>query len=120
MFRNFALIVVLFLVISIVPASRPIATQNGILTILPEDCRILVGEEVSLELGGSLPSSAVVTWNVDSGSVVSVLPGSNAVLVAPTKPSVITVHATITGTKPGRWIYVTRQCIVIPEDSLSG
>jgi hypothetical protein len=120
MLRNFALIIVLFLVISIIPASRPITTQNGNLTILPEDCRILVGEELSLELGGSLPSSAIVTWDVDSGSVASVLPGSDAVLVAPTTPSVITVYATITGTKSGRWIYITRQCIVIPEHSISG
>ena len=120
MFRNFALIVVLFLVISFVPACAPVPTQNAMLTILPEDCRILVGEEMSLELGGSLPSSAVVTWDVDAGSVVSVLPGSNAVLVAPADPSVITVYATVTGTKPGRWIYVTRQCLVVPEDNISG
>jgi hypothetical protein len=116
MFRTIALIVVLFLVISIAPASGTNPTQNGTLTILPEDCRVLAGEEMSLELDGSLPSSAVITWDVDSGAVASVLPGSNAVLVAPADPSVITVHATITGTKPGRWIYVTRQCIVIPED----
>lgn len=120
MFRNFALIVVLFLVISFVPACGPVTTENGILTILPEDCRILAGEELSLELGGSLPSSAVVTWDVDLGSVASVLPGSNAILVAPADPSVITVHATVSDTKPGRWIYVTRQCIVIPEDTVSG
>ena len=116
MFRNFVLFIVVFLLVSFVPACGPVPTQNAMLTILPEDCTILVGEELTLELDGSLPSSAAVTWDVDSGSVASVLPGSNAVLVAPADPSVITVHATITGTKPGRWIYVSRQCIVIPED----
>jgi hypothetical protein len=120
MFRNVVFIVVLFLAISMVPASRSVTAQYGMFTILPEDCRIQAGEELSLELSGSLPSKAVVTWDVDSGLVGSLLPGTHAVLVAPSTPSVITVHATISGTKPGRWIYVTRQCVVLSHDSISG
>ena len=116
MFRNFALIAVLTLVLSIGPASGPVTAQSDIMTILPEDCRILAGEEQSLELRG-LPANAVVTWDADYGSVASVLPGSTAVLVAPATPSVITVYATISDTKPGRWIYVNRQCIVIPQNN---
>ncbi len=119
MFRNFALIAVLTLVLSIIPASGSVSAQNEIFTIMPEDCSILAGQELSLELKGSLPSQAVVTWQVDYGTVASVLPGSNAMLVAPNTPSIITIYATVTDTKPGRWIYVTRQCIVIP-DSISG
>jgi|WetSurMetagenome_2_1015567.scaffolds.fasta_scaffold857617_1 hypothetical protein len=120
MFRNIALIIVLSLVLVIVPACRPVTAQNGMVTILPEDCRILAGDELSLEIDGSLPSNAVVTWDVDYGTVASVLPGSSAILVAPSTPAVITVYATISGTKPGRWIYATRQCIVSPVDSISG
>ena len=120
MFRNVALIIILSLVLSIVPASEPISNQNGILTILPEDCRVLVGQELSLELAGSVPSNAIVTWDVDFGTVASVLPGSNALLVAPKTPAVITIYATISDTKPGRWIYVTRQCIVSPAVTVTG
>ena len=117
MFRNFVLIVVLTLVLSIVPASGPVTAQGENMTILPEDCRILAGQEQSLELRGPLPANAVVTWDADYGSVASVLPGSNAILVAPATPSVITVYATVSDTKPGRWIYITRQCIVIPQSA---
>lgn len=120
MVHNIALITVLTLALSIVTASEPITTQSSMITILPEDCRILVGQELHLELSGSLPSEAVVTWDVDYGEVVSLLPGSSAVLIAPTTPTVITVYATITGATPGRWVYVNRQCIVSGLDILDG
>jgi hypothetical protein len=120
MFRNIALIAILSLALSIVTASEPATPQSGIVTILPEDCRVLAGEELSLELGGSIPSKAIVTWDVDYGIVSSVLPGMNALLVAPNTPTVITIYATISDTKPGRWIYVTRRCIVSPADTITG
>ena len=120
MLRNFALIAVLTLVLTIAPASGPVTSQSDILTIMPENCTVLAGEEQSLKLIGSLPADAVITWDADYGSVASVLPGSNAVLVAPTTPSVITVYATLSDTKPGRWIYVTRQCTVIPQGNSTG
>jgi hypothetical protein len=120
MFRIIALTAVLFLLLSIVPASGPVTIQNDILTILPEDCEILVGEELLLKLSGPLPSNAVVTWDVDYGAVASILPGTNAVLIAPALPSTITIYATISDTKPGRWIYVTRQCIVSLPNEFDG
>ena len=120
MFRNIALISVLSLTLSIVSASGPVTTQNGMVTILPEDCRILVGEELLLNLSGSLPSDAVVTWEVDYGEVASLLPGASAVLIGPSTPSVITVYATIMGAKPGRWMYVNRQCTVSQPDLMDG
>ena len=120
MFRNFALITVLLLVLSIVPASAPFTTQNNLLTILPEDCSLLVGEALPLKLSGHLPSNAVVTWDADNGAVASVLPGSSAILVAPGKTSIVTVYATISDTKPRRWIYVTRQCTVTLPDEFDG
>ena len=120
MFRNIALITILSIALSIFSTSGPATSQIGIVTILPEDCRVLAGEELSLELGGSLPSKAIVTWDVDYGIVSSVLPGKNALLVAPNTPAVITVYATISDTKPGRWIYVTRQCVVTSADTITG
>jgi hypothetical protein len=120
MVHNVALITVLTLALSIVTASEPITTQSSMVTILPEDCRILVGQELHLALDGSLPSEAVVTWDIDYGEVVSLLPGSSAVLIAPSTPTVITVYATITDAAPGRWVYVNRQCIVSQPDILDG
>ena len=120
MLRNIALMAVIFIALSVIPASGSVTTRDSIFTILPEDCRVPAGEELSLELEGPLPSNAVIIWSVDYGSVASVLPGSSAVLVAPAKPSVITVYATISDTRPGRWIYVTRQCIVSPPDTIAG
>jgi hypothetical protein len=120
MFRNIALIAVISITLSMVTASAPVTPQSGIVTILPEDCRILAGEALTLELSGPLPSEAVVTWDVDYGEVVYLLPGSNVVLIAPATPSVITVYATITGTKPGRWVYVNRQCLVSQSDIMDG
>lgn len=120
MSRNIALIIVLSLTLSMGTASEPVTTQNGVFTILPEDCRILAGEALTLELNGPLPSEAVVTWDVDYGEVVYLLPGSSAVLLAPATPSEITVYATITGIKPGRWVYVNRQCLVTQSDIMDG
>lgn len=120
MLRNVALTAVLILVFSFLPASEPVTAQSNIMTILPEDCKILAGEQLSLEISDPLPANAIVTWDVDNGSVASVLPGSNAVLVAPPAPSIITVYATITDARPGRWLYVTRKCIVIPQDTSAG
>ena len=120
MVHNIALITVLTLALSIVTASEPITSQSSMVTILPEDCRILPGQELHLELSGPLPSKAVVTWDVDHGEVVSLLPGSSADLIAPITPTVITVYATITGAAPGRWVYLNRQCLVSKPDILDG
>ncbi|HJS18693.1 MAG TPA: hypothetical protein VJ785_08085 [Anaerolineales bacterium] len=120
MFRNVSLISLLFLALSIFTASAPVTTQTSMITILPEDCQVMVGEELALELSGPLASGAAFTWDVDYGEVASVLPGSSAVLVAPPTPSVITVYALVSDAKPGRWIYVTRQCTVSPPINVNG
>ena len=120
MYRNFALVFVVSLALSLVAASEPIPTQSTTIAILPEDCKMPVGGELLLELSGPLPSDAVVHWDVDYGEVAFLLPGSSAVLVAPAAPGVMSVYVTITGTAPGRWIYITRQCIVFEPEILDG
>jgi len=120
MLRTTAIIAAVFLALSIVAAPEPASVHIGSATILPENCRVTAGKKLSLELDGSLPSSAVVTWKVDSGWVAYVLPGSNAVLVAPSKPGVITVHASISSAMPGLETSITRQCIVTSTDTISG
>lgn len=120
MFRNAALIIVLCLTLTMVTASEPILTQSSTITILPEDCIILAGQELHLEIRGSLPDEAVVTWDVDYGEIVSLLPGSSAVLIAPATPTIITVYATITDATPGQWTYINRQCIVSLPNIIEG
>ena len=120
MLRKIAFIAAALLALALVTASEPASAHIGTATILPEDCWVTGGEKLSLELDGYLPSNAVVTWKVDDGWVAYVLPGSNAVLVAPSKPAVITIRATISSTSSGRLTSVTRQCIVTIMDDLSG
>ena len=120
MLRKIAFIAAAFLALSIATASGPASTHIGTATILPEDCMVTVGEKLSLELDGNLPPNAVVTWKVNDGWVAYVLPGSDAVLVAPYKPAVITIRATISSTSSGRITSVTRQCTVTIMDDMSG
>ena len=120
MLRKIAFTTAVFLALSIVTASEPASAHIGTATILPEDCMVTVGEKLSLELDGFLPSTAVVTWKVDDGWVAYVLPGSNAVFVAPSKPAVITIHATISSTSSDQETSITRQCIVTIMDDISG
>jgi hypothetical protein len=119
MHRNVTLIAVFFLAFFVISASQPGTNQNNSLTILPEDCWVMAGEELLLELGGSVPSGSVVTWNVDDGGLASVLPGTNAVLMAPDSPKVVTVFATISPAGQDWEAIVTRQCLVVTQNDIS-
>jgi hypothetical protein len=119
MFFKIALIIVISHILPIFTSSETVKTITSDVTILPENCRVLVGEELPLELAGSIPSSAAVTWDVDYGGIGSVLPGMDAVLVAPSTPTIVTVSATIWPTLSGPETHITRQCIVTaPVDHL--
>ena len=118
MYRNVALIAVILLALSMVTASGPAQSRNESVAILPEDCLVLVGEDLLLEIEGSLPPNTVVTWSTDYGGVASTLPGLSAVLIAPDLPGVITVVATISFAEAGWEALITRQCIVILQDDI--
>ena len=120
MWRKIIIIAVITLALSIFAFSSPVIAQSDSTIILPLNCRVMAGEKMSLGIDGSLPSTAVVTWDVDYGGIVSVLPGSSAVLVAPYERTVITVYATIWHARSGRETTLTRQCIVTPTDTFSG
>ena len=112
MSRTVTLIIVISVALLIAVAFGSLAAPDRPLTILPEDCELPVDGEMLLTLDGSLPSNAVVTWDVNQGGVGSVLPGRNAILVATSAPAVITVTASITPAIPGLPAKVARQCTV--------
>ena len=121
MSRNVVLIVALLLLLSINLPSSAVAMPTNTLTILPEECSMLAGEELSLTLDRHIPPDAVVSWDVDKGSITSVLPGSNAVFIAPSKTAAVTISVTISSRLPGAETLIMRQCIIrSPNDAPRG
>lgn len=117
MYRTIALIVVITLALPIAAAFGNLAIPARPWTILPEDCELPVDGEMLLTLDGSITSEAVVSWDVDKGGISYVLPGREAVLVAPSIPTVITVTASISPAIPGLQPKITRQCSVTALNS---
>lgn len=112
MFRNVVLIVALLFLLSINIPSSAVAMPTNTLTILPEDCRTLAGKELLLTLDGAIPPGTNVTWDVSSGGITAMLPGQDAVFVAPLETEMVTISVSISPTVPGMDSVLTRQCIV--------
>jgi len=110
--RNVVLIAAVLLSLLIITTSAAVAMPAKTVTILPEDCRVLVGEEISLTLAGTIPANARIRWDADEGGITSILPGQNAVFIAPQEPAVVTVSVFISHTLPNMETPITRQCIV--------
>jgi len=117
MSRKIVLTVALLLLLVISFSSSAGAMPTNTLTILPKDCQISAGEELSLTLEGRLPPNAVVSWDVNDGGITAVLPGLDAVFVAPGHPAVVTVTVSISSDVPGLETPITRQCIVTSSSS---
>ena len=118
MFFKIALIVIISLVLPMITASGTVTTRTNDLTILPEDCSMVVAAEMPLALKGAHPTSAVVSWDVDYGGIATVLPGKNAVLVAPSEPGMVTVSVTVSSPLTGQETPITRQCIVTSSENV--
>jgi hypothetical protein len=112
MSRNIALIAVILFSLSIIPTSGAVAMPTHAVNILPEDCTLLAGEELSLTLDGFIPPNAVVRWDVNEGGITSVLPGWNALFIAPSQPSEVTISVSISAGVSGAETVITRQCNV--------
>jgi len=117
MSRKIVLSFSLLLLFTINFPSRAGAMPTNTLTILPQDCRILAGEELPLTLDGSLPPDAAIRWDVDDGGVTSMLPGLNAIFIAPSEPEVVTISVSISSAVPGVQTLITQQCIVTSPNS---
>jgi hypothetical protein len=93
------------------------ATPTNAVTILPKECKLLVGEQIPLALNGRVPPNAVISWEADRGSIISAPPGLNALFIAPLEPAFVTISVMISSGTPGAQIPVTRECIVTSPNS---
>ncbi len=108
--------IVLSLVISLSllsgTACGTVSTPTNSVTILPKNCRMLVGEQMLLTLDGRIPPNAVITWDASGGSLVSAPPALNALFMAPQQPAIVIISVTITSGTPGTQIPIERECVV--------
>lgn len=93
------------------------ATQTSTVTVLPKDCRLLVGEQMPLTLDGLIPPNAVITWEANAGSIIFAPPGLNALFIAPPEPVIVTISASISAGTPSMPVPIRRQCIVTSLDN---
>ncbi|HSB01549.1 MAG TPA: lamin tail domain-containing protein [Anaerolineales bacterium] len=100
-------------------ACGTVSTPSNAVTVLPKDCRMLVGEQMPLTLDGLIPPNAVINWESNAGSMIFAPPGLNALFIAPPEPAVVTISVTITSGTPTSQIPITRQCIVTSHDNPS-
>lgn len=112
MSRNVVLIVAVLLALSVNLPSSAVAMPTNSLTILPKNCKILAGKELSLSLDGVIPSNTTINWDTSDGGITSVLPGSEAIFIAPFKSTVVTISVSISPAVPGTESVITRQCLV--------
>ena len=110
--RNVALMIVILLsLLTTTPSGRVVLPTKPV-SILPKDCRLLAGEEISLRLEGSVPSNAIVNWEASSGGIISVPPEQDALFVAPSQTAVVTISVSVSPAIPGLKTPITRQCII--------
>jgi len=95
------------------------STPTNELTILPKDCRLLVGEQMPLALDGQIPPNSAISWDANQGSVISAAPGLNALFVAPMEPAIVAISVSISSGTPGGETPVTRHCIVTSRENLA-
>src|SRR5512138_3904779 len=113
--------IILMLIVSLsflsAAACSTTLTPTNTVTVLPKDCRLLVGEQMPLTLDGLIPPNAVINWEANAGSMIFAPPALNALFIAPPEPAVVTISVTITSGTPTSQIPVTRQCIVTSSDN---
>jgi hypothetical protein len=112
MSRNAVIIVAVLLALSINVPSSAVAMPTKALTILPEDCKLLAGKELSLTLDRVLPSNTTINWDASDGGITAVLPGTEAIFVAPYESTMVTISVSVSPAMPGMEDVITRQCIV--------
>jgi len=100
-----------------VSACGNVATPTNTVTVLPKDCRLQVNQQMPFTLDGVISPNAVVNWEADGGSLSFAPPGLNALFTAPSQPEVVTISVTISSGTPSVQIPITRQCIVMGNDT---
>lgn len=82
------------------------------LRILPAECQVPAGGQISLSLSGTLESDATVRWGASDGSILTSPPGWTSVFIAPAEVKKVTIIAYITTSVPGSPRTVERDCYV--------
>lgn len=72
----------------------------GQVGIVPTQCVLKVGAQVSLSLDGQIADNAIIVWQADRGSVAFTGQGLNAVFTAPQTPGDANISAIITSGTP--------------------
>lgn len=116
MSRNVILVIAVSLSFLGVAACGTASTSDGTVTVLPKNCNLLTGEQKPLTLDGLVPPNAMITWEASAGSIVSAPPALNALFIAPSEPTVVTITVTIASGTPSIEIPITRQCIITSSD----
>lgn len=91
------------------------ATQTasaGQVGILPTQCDLSIGEQISLTLDGHIADNAIIVWQADRGSIAFTGQGLNAVYTAPQTPGDVNISAIITSGTPIPQS-LTRTCTVV-------
>ena len=93
------------------------ATAAGQVGILPTQCVVNAGGQVSLALDGHIADNAIIVWQADRGSIAFTGQGLNAVYTAPQTAGDVNISAIITSGTPIPQS-LTRTCTV--NDSSGG
>lgn len=117
MLRKIISIIAVLLSFLSMAACGNISTPSNTVTVLPKDCRMLVGEQMPLTLDGLIPPNAAINWEANAGSMIFAPPALNALFIAPPDPAVVTISVTITSGTPSMQIPISRQCIVTSKDN---
>ncbi len=96
-YRLCGILVLLTLALTGCATQSAYANQVG---ILPTQCALTVGGQVTLTLDGHISDNAVIIWQADRGSVAFTGQGLNAVYTAPQTPGDVNISAIITSGTP--------------------
>jgi len=115
---NYSILIIASLIFPGIIACGNVATPTNDVTVLPKDCRMIVNEQLPLTLDGLVPPNAVISWEANAGSIISAPPGLNALFIAPSQPTIVTISISISSGTPSLQIPITRQCIVTTSDGV--
>lgn len=94
-YRNYSFVALLVILLAGCGSSLPNQVD-----ILPADCTLEPGSEMTLALDGHISDNAIVTWQADRGSVAFTGQGLNVVYTAPQTPGDVNISAIITSGTP--------------------
>lgn len=95
--RYYLLPILSVLVLTLTGCTGQVTSQVG---ILPIDCVLDLGEQLTLALDGHITDNAIAVWQADRGSIAFTGQGLNAVYTAPATPGDVNISVLITSGTP--------------------